>query len=91
MIHLLNNWGQDKRQIWSTEEGFSDSPVLILFLTPNYQPICEPRGAFPAIESSENSLDSKSPPKRVQKMLSSVRKIYGVFRETNTSVNTGLP
>ena len=63
VIHLLNNWGQEKREIWSTEKGFSESPILMLFFTPNYRPFCELRGAFPAIESSVNSLDSKRVPK----------------------------
>ena len=62
--------GARRKEQFGPQQGFSDSAVLMLFFTPNYQPFCEQRGAFPAIESSENSLDSKSPPKRVQKMLS---------------------
>ena len=66
VIHLLNNWGQEKREIWSTEKGFSESPGLVLFFTPNYQPFCEPRGAFPAIQSSEKLFGLEKGPENAQ-------------------------
>ena len=66
VIHLLNNWGQEKREIWSTEKGFSESPVLLLFFTPHYQPFWEPRVTFPAFESSGKLFGLKKGPENAQ-------------------------
>ena len=38
----------------------------MLFLTPNYQPFCEPRGTFPAFESSEKLFGLKKGPENAQ-------------------------
>ena len=64
-------------------EGCSGSPVLMLLFRPNYQPLYEPIGEFPAIESFGETLDSKCPPQRVSKCFES-EKFPGLSTEKRT-------